>query len=93
MRGGETKKRNFKLSKKVSKDVYVKRTSMCWGEVLCVSYMDVCRKVSYVGLGREAGRSALVGRVFYVMLRLLDMLRFDRKYLKACEFNRIAPGY
>lgn len=43
-------------------------------------------KVVYVELRGEVP----VGRAFYIMLRLLDILRSVRKYLKECEFDRIA---
>lgn len=49
-------------------------------------------QVTYAELRREAGRSSPMGRAFYVMLRLLDILRSHRKYLKECEFDRIATG-
>lgn len=63
-RWGKRRKRNFKLSKKVSKGVCVKRNTMPWGAVPCVCYMDACKKVTSVELRREAGRSAPVGRGF-----------------------------
>lgn len=49
------------------------------GSSPCVCSMEACRRITAVELRTEAGRAALVGRGFRIMLRLLHMLRSERK--------------
>lgn len=49
-----------------------------------------CRRVAWVELMKEAGRSRGGGNDFYVLLRVVGIIKSGRKYLKECKFDRIA---
>lgn len=49
----------------------------------------ICRRVVWVELMKEVGRLRGGGNDFYVLLRVLGIIKFGRKYLKECKFDRI----